>query len=95
MFTFQTQSGNATNGLGLELDAIASVVIGGTLLNGGVGYVAGTLMGVLIYGTILTAISFHGQLDSSWQRIVIGGLLLVFIVIQRLLARAPAIGRSH
>jgi len=87
VFTLQTQSGNATNGLGLELDAIAAVVIGGTLLTGGVGYVAGTLMGVLIYGTILTAISFHGGLDSSWQRIAIGALLLVFIVIQRLLTR--------
>ena len=95
VFTFQTQSGNATNGLGLELDAIAAVVIGGTLLSGGVGYVAGTLMGVLIYGTILTGISFYGKLDSSWQRIAIGGLLLVFIIIQRLLTRAPAREPSH
>jgi galactofuranose transport system permease protein len=85
VFTFFTQSGNPLNGLGLELDAIAAVVIGGTLLSGGVGYVAGTLMGVLIYGTILTAIDFQGQLDSSWQRIAIGGLLLVFIVLQRLI----------
>ena len=95
VFTFQTQSGNATNGLGLELDAIAAVVIGGTLLSGGVGYVAGTMMGVLIYGTILTAISFHGQLDSSWQRIAIGGLLLIFIIIQRFLARVPASTQSR
>lgn len=95
VFTFQTQSGNATNGLGLELDAIAAVVIGGTLLSGGVGYIAGTLMGVLIYGTILTAISFHGQLDSSWQRIAIGGLLLVFILIQRFLTRASSASSAH
>ena len=95
VFTFQTQSGNATNGMGLELDAIAAVVIGGTLLSGGVGYVAGTLMGVLIYGTILTGINFYGKLDSSWQRIAIGGLLLVFIIIQRLLTRAPARESSH
>src|SRR5262245_21785310 len=45
VFTFHTQSGNPTTGLGLELDAIAAVVIGGTLLTGGVGYMAGTLMG--------------------------------------------------
>ena len=68
---------------------------GGTLLSGGVGYVAGTLMGVLIYGTILTAISFHGQLDSSWQRIAIGALLLVFIVIQRFLTRASSFAKAH
>lgn len=94
VFTFQTQSGNATNGLGLELDAIAAVVIGGTLLSGGVGYLIGTLMGVLIYGTILTALSFHGGLDSSWQRIMIGALLLVFIVIQRFLTRSSSLQRS-
>lgn len=95
VFTFQTQSGNATNGLGMELDAIAAVVIGGTLLSGGVGYLAGTLMGVLIYGTILTAISFDGSLDSSWQRIMIGALLLLFIGIQRFLTRGAALQRSH
>ena len=95
VFTFHTQSGDPTNGLGMELDAIAAVVIGGTLLSGGVGYVAGTLLGVLIYGTILTALSFHGHLDSSWQRIAIGGLLLVFIVIQRFLTRASAFAKSN
>ncbi len=95
VFTFRTQAGNATNAFGLELDAIAAVVIGGTLLSGGVGYVAGTLMGVLIYGTILTGIRFYGNLDSSWQRMAIGALLLVFIVIQRLLTRAPAREASH
>lgn len=95
VFTFQTQSGNAANGLGLELDAIAAVVIGGTLLSGGVGYVAGTLMGVLIYGTILTGLSFYGQLDSSWQLIAVSTLLLFFVVMQRLLTRAPAFDRAH
>ena len=95
VFTFQTQSGNAANGLGLELDAIAAVVIGGTLLSGGVGYVAGTLMGVLIYGTILTGLSFYGQLDSSWQLIAVSTLLLFFVIIQRLLTRAPAFDRAH
>ncbi|HSH17419.1 MAG TPA: galactofuranose ABC transporter, permease protein YjfF [Verrucomicrobiae bacterium] len=90
VYTLFTQSGNPLNGLGLELDAIAAVVIGGTLLSGGVGYVAGTLMGVLIYGTILTAIDFHGRLDSSWQRIAIGGLLLVFIVLQRVITGRAA-----
>lgn len=90
VFTFHTQSGNPTTGLGLELDAIAAVVIGGTLLTGGVGYLAGTLMGVLISGTILVALDFHGGFDSSWQRIAIGVLLLLFIGLQRFLTRASA-----
>ena len=54
--TLYTGSGNPAMGMGLELDAIAAVVIGGTLLTGGVGYVAGTLLGVLIFGTIQTAL---------------------------------------
>jgi simple sugar transport system permease protein len=92
VFTVQAQSGNPLNGFGMELDAIAAVVIGGTLLSGGVGQVAGTLLGVLIYGTILTAPDYLSGFDSSWQRIAIGGLLLVFIILQRFLSRASAPG---
>ncbi len=93
VFTVQAQSGNPLNGFGMELDAIAAVVIGGTLLSGGVGQIAGTLLGVLIYGTILTAPDYLSGFDSSWQRIAIGGLLLVFILLQRFLARASAPAR--
>jgi hypothetical protein len=74
-------------GLGMELDAIAAVVIGGTLLTGGSGYVVGTLFGVLIYGTIQTIISFHGELSSWWTKIVIGLLLLAFCLLQQVFAR--------
>lgn len=90
VFTIQTGSGNPLNGQGLELDAIAAVVIGGTLLTGGVGYIEGTLLGILIYGTILTAPNYLSGFDSSWQRIAIGALLLIFILLQRLLSRAAA-----
>jgi len=69
----------------LELDAIAAAVIGGTLLSGGVGYVFGTLVGVLILGLIQTIIIFEGTLSSWWTKIAIGVLLLVFILIQRFL----------
>ena len=69
----------------LELDAIAAVVIGGTLLSGGVGYVAGTMVGVLIFGIIQTAIMFQGTLSSWWTKIVIGFLLLLFLLIQKLI----------
>jgi simple sugar transport system permease protein len=84
VFTFYTLSGYGLHAVGLELDAIAAVVIGGTLLSGGVGYVAGTLFGVLILGTIQTLISFDGSLSSWWTRIVIGALLFVFCLLQRL-----------
>jgi simple sugar transport system permease protein len=86
--TFITGSGNCTYGIGLELDAIATVVIGGTLLTGGRGHLFGTLCGVLIIGTIQSAISFDGSLSSSWTRIITGALLLAFILFQRLLLRA-------
>ena len=66
----------------MELDAIAAVVIGGTLLTGGVGNVIGTLFGVLITGTIISILQFNGTLSSWWTRIVIGVLTLIFIGIQ-------------
>ena len=71
----------------MELDAIAAVVIGGTLLTGGRGYVVGSLLGVLVLGSIQTFISFDGGLNSWWTRISIGALVLVFVVMQRLMTR--------
>lgn len=85
VYSFYTSSGNPNAGMGLELDAIAAAVIGGTLLSGGVGFVAGTFIGVLIFGIIQTGISFHGDLNSWWTRIVIGGLLLIFIMLQKVI----------
>ncbi|EEZ4357817.1 sugar ABC transporter permease YjfF [Escherichia coli] len=70
-------------GVGVELDAIASVVIGGTLLSGGVGTVLGTLFGVAIQGLIQTYINFDGTLSSWWTKIAIGILLFIFIALQR------------
>jgi simple sugar transport system permease protein len=69
---------------GMELDAIASVVIGGTLLTGGAGNVIGTLFGVLINGTIVSILQFNGTLSSWWTRIGVGVLTLIFIGIQSL-----------
>lgn len=83
VMTLYTWAGNPLNGVALELDAIAAVVIGGTLLTGGVGFVAGTLLGVLIYGTIQQAIYFDGKLSSSLTSVAIGVLLLVFILLQK------------
>ena len=85
VFSIYTSAGYALAGLGVELDAIASVVIGGTLLSGGVGTVLGTLFGVLIQGLIQTWINFDGTLSSWWTKIAIGILLFAFIALQRLL----------
>ncbi len=87
VYSFYTASGYALSGIGLELDAIAAVVIGGTLLSGGIGYVHGTLLGVLIMGLIQTWISFDGTLNSWWTKIVIGVLVLAFICLQHGLSR--------
>jgi simple sugar transport system permease protein len=84
VFTFYMLSGYGLHAMGLELDAIAAVVIGGTLLSGGVGSLVGTLFGVLILGTLQTLISFDGSLSSWWTRIVIGALLFLFCLLQRL-----------
>ncbi|WP_199424994.1 ABC transporter permease subunit [Actinotalea solisilvae] len=82
LLTAYSGAGYPRNGIGTELDAIAAVVIGGTLLTGGRGYVLGSLVGVLVFGTIKTIISFMGA-EQSWMQIIIGGLLLLFIVVQR------------
>ncbi|WP_223214629.1 ABC transporter permease subunit [Microbacterium ureisolvens] len=84
LLTAYSGAGYPRNGIGTELDAIAAVVIGGTLLTGGTGYVLGSLIGVLVYGTIKKLISFMGA-EQSWTQIIIGALLLVFIVVQRVI----------
>lgn len=85
IYALYSLSGNANAGVGLELDAIAAVVIGGTLLSGGVGNVFGTVIGVLIFGVIQTAITFEGTLSSWWTKIFVGTLLFGFIALQRAL----------
>jgi galactofuranose transport system permease protein len=85
IYSFYMLSGYGNNANGFELDIISSVVIGGTLLTGGVGYVIGTVFGVLIQGIIQNIIAFDGTLTSWWTRIVVGLLTLFFIVMQRAL----------
>jgi ribose/xylose/arabinose/galactoside ABC-type transport system permease subunit len=84
VFSISLLSGYGGYAPGMELDAIASVVIGGTLLTGGVGNVIGTLFGVLINGTIVSILQFNGTLSSWWTRIGVGVLTLIFIGIQGL-----------
>ncbi|MGH1562455.1 galactofuranose ABC transporter, permease protein YjfF [Mumia sp. DW29H23] len=87
LFSLYMLSGYSLHAVGMELDAIAAVVIGGTLLTGGYGLVIGSLLGVLVLGTIQTFISVDGTLSSWWTKISIGVLLLVFVVLQRFFTR--------
>lgn len=87
VFTLYQQSGDPAACKGFELDAIAAVVIGGTLLRGGVGSVLGTGLGVLLLGLIQTIITFQGNLSSWWTRIVVGMLVLAFVALQGRLSR--------
>lgn len=89
IFTAYTGAAYPLNGIGTELDTIAAVVIGGTLLTGGSGFVVGSMIGVFVYGTIKSVISFLGA-EQSWMRISVGALLLVFVVVQRVLVARSA-----
>lgn len=84
VFSISLLSGYGGYANSMELDAIASVVIGGTVLTGGAGNVIGTLFGVLINGTIVSILQFNGTLSSWWTRIGVGLLTLIFLGIQSL-----------
>ena len=83
VFSLYTGAGYSLAATGVELDTITAVVIGGTQLTGGYGYVLGTFVGVLIQGLIQTYITFDGSLSSWWTKIAIGILLFVFILLQK------------
>ncbi|MBN1877113.1 MAG: hypothetical protein JXA33_23015 [Anaerolineae bacterium] len=85
-FCLFVSSGHGLYASGFEMDVIASVVIGGTLLTGGSGYVVGTLFGVMVYAITQALIQFIGSLSSWWTKIVIGVLMLIFIGVQAVLA---------
>ena len=82
VFIISLLAGYGQFATGMELDAIAAVVIGGTALTGGVGNVIGTLFGVLIHGTTVSILQFNGTLSSWWTRIVVGVLTLLAIGVQ-------------
>ena len=86
-------SGSGSLAVGMELDAIAAVVIGGTVLTGGSGYLIGSVLGVLVLGLIKTLIAFQGTLSSWWTKIVVGLLLLAFILLQRLVFARQAVSK--
>ena len=89
-YVMNTMCGTTRQALGLEMNAISSAVIGGTLLTGGVGNVFGSFFGVLINGTISSLVKTNGKLSSSWPNVVTAILLCFFIVIQAVFARVKA-----
>ena len=78
-------SGSASHAAGMEMNAIASSIIGGTLLTGGVGNIFGTFVGVLSLSTIQNIVSSIGLDDAWWTGITVAGMLCVFLVVQSLL----------
>lgn len=86
-YCLNTMQGSVSQATGLEMDAIASAVIGGTLLTGGVGNVIGSFFGVLINGTITSIVQTNGKLASSWPNILTAILLCFFIVLQSIFAK--------
>jgi ribose/xylose/arabinose/galactoside ABC-type transport system permease subunit len=88
MIAARSGSGLSSIAQGWELQAIAAVVIGGTLLTGGKGSMVGTLAGVLLLGVIQNLINQVGTLRPEWQFVVSGAFLLIVVVVQTLLTRA-------
>ena len=82
VFMMHTGAGNATNATAAEMNAIASSIIGGTLLTGGVGSVIGTFFGVLMLSTIKSIVTTSGLRDPWWQSITTGAMLCLFITLQ-------------
>ena len=82
---YTTRTGNAQSitGIGWELDAIASVVIGGTLLTGGSGFLLGSVIGALVLGLMTVLITRDGGIRPEMTTIITGGILLVFVLLQR------------
>ena len=95
LYSIFVTSGHGLYADGVEMDVIASVVMGGTMLSGGVGSVVGTLFGVFILGLTQTLIQFNGSLSSWWTKIVIGLLTLLFIGVQSLVARTKGWGKKE
>lgn len=86
VLSLSKRSGDSTIAVGSEMDVIAAVVIGGTLLTGGVGYVVGTFIGTMLPAVIRTYLTLDGSLTPWWTKIIIGILLFVFIALQKLLS---------
>jgi len=84
----------SNSGVGLELKAIAAVVVGGTAISGGRGHLFGTLIGVALLGTIGTALTFLG-INPFWEKAIQGAIILVALVSDVALGRLEHHGRIN
>jgi ribose transport system permease protein len=80
-------TGQPVAGIGWELDAIAAVVVGGTLLTGGKGSAVSTFFGVLLLGVLFNLFNLEGQISPWWQLVIRGGILLVVVILQNRLTQ--------
>ena len=83
VYTSRLGIGQNITGIGWELDAIAATVIGGTLLTGGAGYVLGSVVGAFVLGLMNVLVTRDGTIKPEMVTIITGGILLVFVVLQR------------
>jgi simple sugar transport system permease protein len=83
VYTSRLGAAQNITGIGWELDAIAATVIGGTLLTGGAGYVLGSVVGSLVLGLMIVLITRDGGIPPEATTIITGGILLVFVLLQR------------
>lgn len=87
-------AGQAVAGEGWEMIAIASAALGGTRLTGGVGKFSGTFFGILIIGIINTIFNYQGNINTWWQNVIMGTLLLLSVIIQSDQIRLPGLKRK-
>ena len=87
MLASRLGAGQPVAGIGWELDAIAAVVVGGTLLTGGQGGVGSTLVGVILLGLIFNIFNLEGQISPWWQLVFRGVILLAVVVVQNRLSK--------
>lgn len=92
VFMMHVGAGNATNATASEMNAIATSIIGGTLLTGGVGNIIGTFFGVLTLTTIKAIVVTSGLRDPWWQSITTGAMLCFFILLQSVVLSARGKG---
>lgn len=92
VYVLHLGSGSVTNGQGAEMNAIASSIIGGTMLTGGVGNIIGTLFGVLSLNTIKQIVASMNLTDPWWKDITVAAMICLFLVVQKVvLARKKTV----
>lgn len=87
LYTARIGTAQNITGIGWELDAIAAAVIGGTVLTGAYGYVLGSVIGALVLGLMTVLITRDGGIPPEMTTIITGGILLVFVLLQRAVTR--------